>query len=268
MADVERTQPPTVARWWVLAAGLVVLMIGAWALPPFAGRVARAAAGIPTPGHEAAAHPLGTPAVPAFPGTSYAFLARQQDGTTPIAWDPCRPLHYVVRQAGAPLDGDRLIAEAVRQISGATGLRFVDDGDTDEFPAPDRPSFQPERYGDRWAPVLIAWQSAEENADFATDVVGQARSISVSRGGGPEVYVTGQIRLDAQALSELTSRREGIALARSVIQHELGHLVGLAHVDDPMEVMFPQANQVTTQLGPGDLTGLAALGRGACVKDL
>lgn len=259
---------PVIARRRVLVVAAAALVIGLYAVPPLADRAARAAAGVPRPGYEASSHPLGTPVAPAFPGTSYAFLASQEDGVTPIAWDPCRPVHYVVRQAGAPARGDQLIADAVHQVSAATGLRFVDDGDTDEVPLPDRRSFQPERYGDRWAPVLIAWQSAEENADFATDVVGQARSISVRRGKGPEVYVTGQIRLDAQALTELTAEPEGVALARSVIQHELGHLVGLAHVDNPMEVMFPQANGVITQLGPGDLTGLSELGRGACVDEL
>ena len=45
--------------------------------------------------------------------------------------------------------------------------------------------------------------------------------------------------------------------------HELGHVVGLAHVHDASELMNPE-NVGLTRLGPGDRAGLAALGSGRC----
>ena len=45
--------------------------------------------------------------------------------------------------------------------------------------------------------------------------------------------------------------------------HELAHVVGLAHVSEPMELMFTDnTGQVT--FGPGDLEGLARLGSLPC----
>jgi len=255
-------------RWWAIVVAAVALAAVAVTLPTRAEHWARAAAGVPTAGHEASPQPLGEPPSVPFPGTSYAFLDLQNDGGTPVAWDPCRPVHYVVRRTGAPPWGQELLTEAVNRVSTATGLMFVADGPTDEVPTAVRPSFRPEFYGDRWAPVLVSWETELENADFATEVVGQARSVSMRQGRGPTVYVTGQIRLDSATLGQLLTRPEGRDLARAVIEHELGHLVGLAHVDDPMEVMYPRANPVITQLGPGDVTGLAALGRGPCVPEL
>jgi len=45
--------------------------------------------------------------------------------------------------------------------------------------------------------------------------------------------------------------------------HELGHVVGLAHVHDPAQIMFND-NIGQTDLGDGDRRGLAALGAGPC----
>lgn len=66
-------------------------------------------------------------------------------------------------------------------------------------------------------------------------------------------------------MSSPTSRAP---LARAVILHELGHLVGLDHVTAPKQVMYPETQLVSTSLGAGDLTGLSLLGSGACQPKL
>ena len=56
----------------------------------------------------------------------------------------------------------------------------------------------------------------------------------------------------------------GWASARAVVLHELGHLVGLGHVDAAGELMQPQGGPEITDWGPGDREGLAALGGSEC----
>jgi hypothetical protein len=160
-----------------------------------------------------------------------------------------------------------MIATAVAEVSRATGLRFIGDGSTSEQVVQDRRPYQPDRYGERWAPVLIAWVTEEEDPDFGVDVAGTAGPQRVGRPDGAFTYVTGEVHLDPQALGAM-ARTAGEPLARAVILHELGHLVGLAHVKDPTQIMFPRAQQGVVAFGAGDLRGLAALGSGRCAPDL
>ena len=46
-----------------------------------------------------------------------------------------------------------------------------------------------------------------------------------------------------------------------VVQHELGHVMGLGHVHARGEVMSKPADPLVTDWGPGDLAGLVQLGR-------
>jgi predicted Zn-dependent protease len=71
------------------------------------------------------------------------------------------------------------------------------------------------------------------------------------------------VALDAPQLKRVLSRRHGRELVRAIIVHELGHLVGLDHVNDPGELMHAD-NVGRLALGPGDREGLAALGSGRC----
>ncbi|MCU1572561.1 MAG: Peptidase metallopeptidase [Micrococcaceae bacterium] len=225
--------------------------------------------GMPTPGHEASSRPLHSPPTVANDSASYRFVNAHDGGSGQfVAYDPCRPIHYVTRPQGEPDGGQTVIAEAVAQVSRATGLVFVDDGATDEAPSSPRQPFQPDRYGDRWAPVLIGWETPDENADFAADVVGLGGSTPMRTENGPAVYVTGQVELDGPQFSLLLTQPGGQALARAVVEHELGHLVGLDHTTDASQLMFPEAELSVTDYGAGDLTGLAMLGGGVCAPKL
>jgi hypothetical protein len=222
----------------------------------------------PTAGHEAARTPLGRP-LPAPPeGGPHTFIAFQPDGVTPVAYDPCRPVHYVVRPDSSPAGGEEAVQAAFARLSEVTGLQFVHDGGSDETTTLDRPIFQPERYGDRWAPVLVAWETEEQNPALVGDTVGQAGSVAVSLGDGPRVFVTGTVSLDAGRMPEILDLRNGAETARGIILHELGHLVGLGHVDDREQLMFPEARREVPDFASGDRTGLAVLGAGPCVPGL
>jgi len=170
-------------------------------------------------------------------------LALQPDGANPVAYDPCRPIHYVTRPGGPP-EGDVLIREALASVSTATGLRFVDDGATEEAPSDDRAPHQPDVYGDRWAPVLFAWSDPVESPRLGeidpdqpqADPAAYAGSTGVTwepaGASSRMVYVTGSVTLDGPDLTDISEGPDGRARALAIIEHEVGHLVGLGHVDD------------------------------------
>jgi hypothetical protein len=260
--------PPRVGR---VPRVVVILVVGLALALAFAagGRwVAARAAFAPPAGVEEARVPLGVPPIESAQAHGpHAFSEVQADGATPVAYDPCRPIHYVVRTLGEPPGGEALIATAVERVSAATGLRFVDDGTTVEAPDPHRSAYQPDRYGKRWAPVLVTWSDDRETPQLAGDVAGLGGSASVTR-DGERVYVTGAVTLDASEITRLLTTPNGTAVALGVVSHEFGHLVGLDHVDDPTQLMYPSTNVAVTTFASGDLEGLRDLGEGRCAPHL
>ncbi|MFE4230562.1 matrixin family metalloprotease [Arthrobacter sp. NPDC056886] len=220
----------------------------------------------PPPGLEEQDQPLGTPRKPETASTSYKFLATNDDGT-PVGYSPCRPLHYVINAALAPQGAERLVEDSIRTISEATGIRFINDGSTSEAPSPTRAPYQKNLYGDRWAPLLIAWTTPEQAPQLKGPVIGTGGSTHFSFGDGPKSFVTGSLELDAPQIAEDLDRSEGAAYATAVILHELGHVMGLEHVDDPAQLMYPEIG-APDGLADGDLNGLYQLGRAQCRKDL
>jgi hypothetical protein len=198
----------------------------------------------------------------------YEFRAYQPESIEPVAFDPCRAVHYVVRPDGAPEGGLTMITSALADISAATGLQFVNDGVTDEAPSESRANFLPDRYGDRWAPVLIAWSTPSEFEPLSGEVIGVAGNEPVTADDGRLALVSGQVVLDSEQLSDVLQFVSGRAVANATITHELGHLVGLAHVNDEQQLMYPSARPLVNTLGRGDLAGLATLGSGRCFDNL
>jgi hypothetical protein len=219
----------------------------------------------PRPGVEEAGAPLGVAPVVAAPSGQFTFTKTQvrPDGrTVPVTFSPCRPIHYVINPAGAPAGFTDQVVLAMADLSAATGLQFIADGVTTEPPAAPRTFFQPNRYGDRWVPVLIAISNEQSLSSLAGNVAGVGGYVSSQdRTTGLMVAVTGDVYLDSAVLAQPPVR--GLAAYVPVLRHELAHLVGLNHIDDPTQLMNPSTTAVVTYQG-GDLTGLAQLGRGDC----
>ncbi len=203
------------------------------------------------------------PVVPVTTHGQYAFVHTGADGA-PIGYDPCRPVRYVVRPDGAPAVGADMVRDAIAQISAATGLSFVDAGTTQEAPSVERALIQPARYGEGWAPVLIAWSTADEVPALAGDIAGVGGSAMVPGASGEGRWLAaGRLVLDRDDLSRILARTDGYAAARAIVVHELAHVVGLDHVTDSTELMNPTTTGIV-QLGPGDREGLALVGAVAC----
>lgn len=204
------------------------------------------------------------PAVsPSTSGGAYDFLFNDSDVGGQTRYDPCRPIGWVLSPRGMPSGSLPLLQESVDLVSAATGMTFVYEGTTDEVADFDRDLIQP-RYGDRFAPVVVGWSTEDATPTLAGTVTGVGGSSSANGAYGDQRYLrAGVIILDSADLSDVMGTLHGDSVARSIMMHEWGHVVGLAHVGDPDELMNALNSEVT-DWGPGDLEGLAIAGSGPC----
>ncbi|MCZ4500552.1 MAG: hypothetical protein JWQ74_3107 [Marmoricola sp.] len=204
------------------------------------------------------------PALAVRSSGSYAFLAHQPGDTDdPVGYDPCSRIPVRVNLAHAPAGGLPLVEQAIARVESVTGLRFDLRGTTDQRPHWDG-QYLPVFFGKaRTAPALISWADEREVPELAGNVAGIGGSVPISDLGGHRRYATGGVTLDADSYAELEKQPEGRAEELAILLHELGHLVGLAHVHDPAELMN-EDNLGNLDFGPGDLEGLAKIGAVAC----
>lgn len=197
--------------------------------------------------------------------SSFDFLDYDPVTEGPIRYNPCEPVHYVINPSRAPEGGVTDIKEGIATVSEETGIEFIYDGLTKEPITLKRPIYQPGRYGrERWAPLLFGWVPKELLLKKNRHALGAGGSAYEKNQAGNLVYVSGIVSLNAEA--ELDPGFDEGETWGDVVLHELGHVVGLDHVEDVSQVMYAEITAGPAKWGDGDLAGLAKLGRSAgCV---
>jgi hypothetical protein len=169
----------------------------------------------------------------------------------------------VVNLGAAPAGSLQDVQDAVLRLTSATGIAFVFEGLTDEVPSRSRDVFQPERYGDRWAPLLVGWVDPRTSSfDFdpnGHEAAGVAGPLYPDP-GPHDIFVSGVVAINAADPNPPGFAAPGAQ--GPVVLHELAHVLGLGHFNAKGELMEPSGGGVT-ELGPGDLEGLRELGRSA-----
>jgi hypothetical protein len=193
---------------------------------------------------------------PAPASSGYGYLETQGDGL-PVRWAGDQTIDYEVNTAFAPSNGLSLVEQTFSQLAAATGLNFTFVGTTSQFPTNSRSATTVNANGQTiWAPILVAWEPPgyTDYLPNSGNIIGMGGA-SAAYDGRQWVYVTGEAAIS----STYAFTQDQLA---SVVHHELGHVIGLGHVNDPSEVMNPIDNYnapVTYQWG--DLAGLAHLGQ-------
>lgn len=245
-----------------LAAPLA-LVPGLRALPGVPAMPAVPTAASPDGGHGDLAAPETEAAeAVADPGdpADHAFTATNRDGS-PARWNPCAPVHYIANFSKAPAGAREDLARAFADLSAATGLSFVYDGETELFPTA------------RWAsrpwpgrarpPAIVAWAEPSDVDVLrpAASGVTEAYRLPSPRG---KVIVSGVVILNANHNPAFESGFGPVRPRGALLRHELGHLVGLAHVAERTQLMYPTSRR-PHDFAAGDRAGLARLGQGGCL---
>jgi hypothetical protein len=182
---------------------------------------------------------------------NYAFL-RTTPGGDPVTWDHCTAIRYQVNPQGAPDNWRELVDGAFDEIAEHSGFVFLDAGET-----ANRTLAGTYRPGStRGEPILIIWSSQGRMHNLQGSTVGLGGGAMIEVKGVPRL-VTGRVALDAEAHSRtydpMPTRSQQL-----ILMHEIGHVLGLDHVDDSRQLM--NASYVGQDgLGPGDVAGLKAL---------
>jgi hypothetical protein len=221
---------------------------------------------LPRPSVKPVARPSRKPATrratvvpPARAGT-YAFL--HLDAGQPVRWNPCAPVPWTFNPKGAPAGGLAAVRAAFAELSRQTGLTFAHQGTTAEVPA----SGYLRQGWKSFRPLLVGWTSAAESdllAGRSRSTVGMARVLWTGsydgRGANRTQIASGVVAFNTATTAKATGSGSWYTYAL----HELGHAVGLGHVDDAKQIMNPTISSSLSTYGTGDVLGLRGVGRSA-----
>lgn len=213
------------------------------------------------------------PATADRPSYNYFSSKGKQPGAY---WNPCEAIGYGIDFTYAKRVGLRPKREvrrwrsAVAAFSEASGLRFRYVGSVKTRSNGMTPEGGP--------PLVIVFGGTKSKGryGYGKTLRGQVAGVGgvqwLERGRKPHEIVSGYVVIDAKALRGRTGRvdrrppdQRPPDPVRALYMHEFGHAVGLDHVEDRRQLMYPVLDpQRPDAFGKGERRALAKMGRQSC----
>ncbi len=184
----------------------------------------------------------------------YAFFPPNRPRKVAVSWDRDTPVTYLIAKRNARPHMFATIKEAFRRARVQTGIRFTYGGraaTSEPVGTADQPV------------VLVDFGTARSHprlAKYRGGIVYAVGGPLLITSGGTSVFTGGQITVDVE-----TTRRIGRGFRHSqlgdTLLHEVGHVLGLAHVNAPRQMMAPGWIRTNSKgwFQDGDLRGLRRL---------
>lgn len=210
---------------------------------------------------------------------SYKFFEGRDNGRNPGAyWNPCKAITYGIDFRQAQRRGLRATWEKQRwqsviaEVSKASGLRFRYKGSVMTKPQRGRPAKVP------GVDIVLSYGTAAGYGKALAGSIAGVGGVTWQGSGlrGRKQIISGYVVVDVAEVTRTVSNWQAAFdprpvterqpdMLRALYMHEFGHAIGLAHVKDRRQLMYPTLSASRPDaLGAGDIAGLSRLGTQRC----
>lgn len=236
------------------------ILYGSWLFSAPARVLVRASVDAP----EAVGVEVSTSVTPTWtPGGSPSSWVPVYDGYR-VRVNPCEPVEYRANLAQAPAYAREALTDAIASVSAATGVTFVNLGDSTGIGKP-----EPGYTGiPTDTDLLVAWVYDAQTV-ASQPVTNGGVTIHDTLARGTDAY--GPVTVAKKTAVNMNAAYHGgwnRTLMTHVYRHEIGHVLGLGHPVAQDQVMGAgEAASTNFAWGAGDLAGFARLGlQAGCVS--